>query len=112
MHAKHEARTVWIGQQIVSSEYQFLVNFPKFVMNLCDKLTTFFSLFSRLLVGAPLGQNLQPNTSHSGALFKCPITQNTNDCVQIITDGRRCKFYQCLNCDKHISRFNDNIIIQ
>ncbi|XP_055683424.1 integrin alpha-PS1 isoform X1 [Lutzomyia longipalpis] len=42
-----------------------------------------------LLVGAPLGQNLQPGTNHSGALYKCPITQNNNDCSQIITDGRR-----------------------
>lgn len=42
-----------------------------------------------ILVGAPLGQNLQPETNHSGALYKCPITQRTNDCTQIITDGRR-----------------------
>lgn len=51
----------------------------------------FFSLDFRILVGAPLGQNSQPGTNHSGALFKCPITQNTNDCSQVITDGRRCK---------------------
>uniref|UniRef100_U5EVI2 Putative vitronectin receptor alpha subunit n=1 Tax=Corethrella appendiculata TaxID=1370023 RepID=U5EVI2_9DIPT len=42
-----------------------------------------------ILVGAPLGQNLQPNTTKSGALFKCPIQQNPNDCQQVITDGRR-----------------------
>ncbi|XP_055910132.1 integrin alpha-PS1 isoform X2 [Eupeodes corollae] len=42
-----------------------------------------------LLVGAPLGKNLQPQSNHSGALFKCPITQSRNDCEQIITDGRR-----------------------
>lgn len=45
----------------------------------------------RLLVGAPLGQNLQPQTNHSGALFKCPITARGDDCEQVITDGRRCK---------------------
>lgn len=48
-----------------------------------------FSFFSRILVGAPLGHNLQPNTSRSGALFKCPITQRLDDCEQVITDGRR-----------------------
>ncbi|XP_030379040.1 integrin alpha-PS1 isoform X2 [Scaptodrosophila lebanonensis] len=42
-----------------------------------------------LLVGAPLDQNLQPGTKDSGALWKCPITQNSDDCEQIITDGRR-----------------------
>lgn len=46
----------------------------------------------RLLVGAPLDKNLQPGTNHSGALYKCPITQNFDDCEQIITDGRRCKY--------------------
>ncbi|XP_022916871.1 integrin alpha-PS1 isoform X2 [Onthophagus taurus] len=43
---------------------------------------------SWLLVGAPLGQNLQPLTNRSGALFKCPITSQEN-CEQIRTDGRR-----------------------
>ncbi|XP_023037066.1 integrin alpha-PS1 isoform X2 [Drosophila willistoni] len=42
-----------------------------------------------LLVGAPLDQNLQPNTTRSGALWRCPITQRTDDCEQVITDGRR-----------------------
>ncbi|XP_031627907.1 integrin alpha-PS1 isoform X2 [Contarinia nasturtii] len=42
-----------------------------------------------ILVGAPLGQNLQPGTNRSGALFKCPITQHTSDCEQVVTDGRR-----------------------
>ncbi|XP_034662240.1 integrin alpha-PS1 isoform X1 [Drosophila subobscura] len=42
-----------------------------------------------LLVGAPLDHNRQPNTSHSGALWKCPITQSFDDCEQVITDGRR-----------------------
>lgn len=51
----------------------------------------FFFDFCRLLVGAPLGQNFQPNTNRSGALFKCPITSRTDDCEQVITDGRRCK---------------------
>ncbi|XP_052900435.1 integrin alpha-PS1 isoform X2 [Anopheles moucheti] len=42
-----------------------------------------------MLVGAPLGQNLQPGTNHSGALYKCPITLASNDCTQVITDGHR-----------------------
>ncbi|XP_053682374.1 integrin alpha-PS1 isoform X1 [Sabethes cyaneus] len=44
---------------------------------------------SWILVGAPLGQNLQPLTNRSGALFKCPVTQMSNDCEQVETDGRR-----------------------
>ena len=46
----------------------------------------------RLLVGAPLGTNLQPGTNHSGALYKCPLTTNHSDCEQVITDGKRSKF--------------------
>ncbi|XP_017030441.1 integrin alpha-PS1 isoform X1 [Drosophila kikkawai] len=42
-----------------------------------------------ILVGAPLDQNRQPNTSHSGALWRCPITSGFDDCEQVITDGRR-----------------------
>lgn len=42
-----------------------------------------------MLVGAPLGQNLQPGTNRSGALFKCPLTDDRYDCVQVETDGRR-----------------------
>lgn len=48
----------------------------------------FFSFIFRLLVGAPLDQNLQPNTSKSGALWKCPLTMDMNDCVQVVTDGK------------------------
>ncbi|XP_059476549.1 integrin alpha-PS1 isoform X2 [Neocloeon triangulifer] len=44
---------------------------------------------SWMLVGAPLDQNLQPNTNRSGALWKCPMTTLTDDCVQVITDGLR-----------------------
>ncbi|XP_049873202.1 integrin alpha-PS1 isoform X2 [Pectinophora gossypiella] len=44
---------------------------------------------SWLLVGAPLGQNLQPNTNRSGALWKCGLTSAVGDCEQIITDGKR-----------------------
>lgn len=47
--------------------------------------------FCRLLVGAPLGQNLQPNTTRSGALWKCPLTSPLDDCIQVITDGKRSK---------------------
>ena len=46
----------------------------------------------RMLVGAPLGQNLQPNTTRSGALWKCPLSTFTNDCQQVITDGRKSEF--------------------
>ncbi|XP_053678049.1 integrin alpha-PS1 [Anopheles nili] len=42
-----------------------------------------------MLVGAPLGQNLQPGSNHSGALFRCPITVAADDCEQVVTDGRR-----------------------
>uniref|UniRef100_A0A182J864 Uncharacterized protein n=1 Tax=Anopheles atroparvus TaxID=41427 RepID=A0A182J864_ANOAO len=42
-----------------------------------------------ILVGAPLGQNLQPASNHSGALFRCPITLGQNDCTQVVTDGHR-----------------------
>nr|XP_023029368.1 integrin alpha-PS1 isoform X1 [Leptinotarsa decemlineata] len=40
-----------------------------------------------ILVGAPLGGNLQPGTNHSGALFRCPVDEGY--CSQIETDGRR-----------------------
>lgn len=42
-----------------------------------------------LLVGAPLGNNLQPGTNHSGALYRCPVTTNFFDCEQVVTDGKR-----------------------
>lgn len=60
---------------------------------ICSCNLYFFCAFFhyRLLVGAPLGQNLQPSTNRSGALFKCPITQDDDDCEQVITDGRRSK---------------------
>jgi len=45
----------------------------------------------RLLVGAPLGKNLQPGTNHSGALYRCPVTTNYSDCEQVVTDGKRSK---------------------
>uniref|UniRef100_A0A1Y1N3Z4 Integrin alpha-2 domain-containing protein n=1 Tax=Photinus pyralis TaxID=7054 RepID=A0A1Y1N3Z4_PHOPY len=49
---------------------------------------------SWLLVGAPLGKNLQPNTNFSGALFKCPLDdfKSQTDCIQVPTDGNRRKF--------------------
>ncbi|KAL0883105.1 hypothetical protein ABMA27_016566 [Loxostege sticticalis] len=47
---------------------------------------------SWLLVGAPLGQNLQPNTSKSGALWKCGLTPAVRDCEQVVTDGLRTKY--------------------
>ncbi|KYB25676.1 integrin alpha-PS1 isoform X2 [Tribolium castaneum] len=42
-----------------------------------------------ILVGAPLGRNLQPFTNRSGALYKCPMSRRDNDCEQIETDGKR-----------------------
>lgn len=45
-----------------------------------------------ILVGAPLGQNLQPASNYSGALFRCPITVGQDDCTQVVTDGHRSKF--------------------
>jgi len=44
---------------------------------------------SWLLVGAPLDQNLQPGTNRSGALWRCPLTTRSNDCEQVVTDGKR-----------------------
>ncbi|XP_060803128.1 integrin alpha-PS1 [Amyelois transitella] len=43
---------------------------------------------SWLLVGAPLGQNLQPNTTRSGALWKCGLSPAVRDCEQVVTDGK------------------------
>ncbi|KAK3914130.1 Integrin alpha-PS1 [Frankliniella fusca] len=43
----------------------------------------------RLLVGAPVDNNLQPGTNRSGALHRCPISTYKDDCEQVITDGRR-----------------------
>lgn len=52
--------------------------------------------FSRILVGAPLADNLQPETSRSGGLFRCDIpelgTIYDNYCQQVPTDGRRCTY--------------------
>ena len=42
-----------------------------------------------ILVGAPRDRNLQPGTQRSGALYRCPLTAFTRDCVQVPTDGRR-----------------------
>ncbi|RVE45363.1 hypothetical protein evm_009992 [Chilo suppressalis] len=44
---------------------------------------------SSVLIGAPLGQNLQPNTRKSGALWKCALTPAVRDCEQVVTDGMR-----------------------
>ncbi|XP_015182230.1 PREDICTED: integrin alpha-PS1 isoform X2 [Polistes dominula] len=43
---------------------------------------------SWMLIGAPLDQNRQPETNRSGALWQCPLTTYTRDCIQVITDGR------------------------
>ena len=42
-----------------------------------------------ILVGAPKDQNLQPGTKKSGALYRCPLSLNTDDCDQVETDGKR-----------------------
>jgi len=44
------------------------------------------------LVGAPIGKNLQPKTNQSGALYKCPLTSYHDDCIQVVTDGKRSKY--------------------
>uniref|UniRef100_A0A2H8TK76 Integrin alpha-PS1 n=1 Tax=Melanaphis sacchari TaxID=742174 RepID=A0A2H8TK76_9HEMI len=44
---------------------------------------------SWILVGAPIGKNLQPKTNQSGALYKCPLTSFHDDCIQVVTDGKR-----------------------
>lgn len=44
-------------------------------------------------MGAPLDQNMQPGTNRSGALWKCPMTTDTRDCVQVITDGRLSEYW-------------------
>ncbi|XP_003246766.1 integrin alpha-PS1 isoform X2 [Acyrthosiphon pisum] len=44
---------------------------------------------SWILVGAPIGKNLQPKTNQSGALYKCPLTSYHDDCIQVVTDGKR-----------------------
>ena len=42
-----------------------------------------------ILIGAPQDRNLQPGTERSGALYRCPLTSDTGDCLQVITDGKR-----------------------
>ena len=42
-----------------------------------------------LLIGAPQDRNLQPGTNSSGALYRCPVTSDTSDCAQVVTDGKR-----------------------
>lgn len=49
-------------------------------------------MFFRILVGAPIGKNLQPKTNQSGALYKCPLTSYHDDCIQVVTDGKRSKY--------------------
>ena len=42
-----------------------------------------------LLIGAPQDRNLQPGTERSGALYRCPLSSDTTDCSQVVTDGKR-----------------------
>lgn len=46
-----------------------------------------------MLVGAPLDQNRQPGTKRSGALWQCPMSTYSRDCIQVVTDGRLSMFY-------------------
>lgn len=67
----------------------------QFVVLRSDGLLKIFAhcfLFFRILVGAPLGQNPQPNTTQTGTLKRCPITQKQSDCEDVLTDGRYSKF--------------------
>lgn len=59
-----------------------------------DFTKLYFLLFFRILVGAPLGQNLQQGTNRSGALFKCPLSGYEEDCEQVVTDGKRGKAFE------------------
>lgn len=58
---------------------------------LCSMYLLWFVIlvYYRLLVGAPLDQNAQPDTNRSGALWRCPLTTLHTDCDQVITDGKR-----------------------
>ncbi|XP_035439524.2 integrin alpha-PS1 isoform X1 [Spodoptera frugiperda] len=70
------------------------------------------SNISWLLVGAPLGQNLQPNTTRSGALWKCSVSSTPTDCIQIITDGKRTKYGKIdtnLDSDHLTAPYSDEI---
>lgn len=58
---------------------------------------TKFSIVYRILVGAPIGKNLQPKTNQSGALYKCPLTSFHDDCIQVVTDGKRSKYSSFFN---------------
>lgn len=72
-----------------SCMYLFLHVFSlKLSWVLFSHFITCFILFFRILVGAPLGQNPQPNTTQTGTLKRCPITQKQMDCEDVITDGR------------------------
>lgn len=51
----------------------------------------------RILVGAPIGKNLQPKTNQSGALYKCPLTSYHDDCIQVVTDGKRSEYLSFFN---------------
>lgn len=68
---------------------------------------SFTQFSSRLLVGAPLGNNLQPHSNRSGALFKCPISTRDDDCIQVETDGKgmiNCvSFVRIYEVRKHIN---------
>ena len=46
-----------------------------------------------LLIGAPQDRNLQPGTNTSGALYRCPVTSSTRDCIQVVTDGKRHNYW-------------------
>lgn len=62
-------------------------------MSLKISILIFKYFFYRMLVGAPLDQNRQPGTRRSGALWQCPMSTYSRDCIQVITDGRLSTFY-------------------
>jgi len=63
-----------------------------FLVKIFSKNIQIFILFFRILVGAPIGKNLQPKTNQSGALYKCPLTSYHDDCIQVVTDGKRSEY--------------------
>ncbi|XP_053971338.1 integrin alpha-PS1 isoform X1 [Hylaeus volcanicus] len=67
---------------------------------------------SWMLIGAPLGQNRQPETNRSGALWKCPLTTTKFNCTQVITDGRSTEgglYDTSVDSDELVPPSNDEI---
>lgn len=77
---------------VFCSIWKFIINFCRFPFHL--------SISYRILVGAPLGRNPQPQTNRTGTLKKCPMTQRQSDCEDVFTDGRLSEFTAFSNFDE------------